>query len=225
QINGIKTAIGRVVASAVVGGTLSKITGGKFANGASSAAFAKALGETRSHYRNQASAKVNRSKVLELSSMTGESASLFDGKVEVAEWGALAGDVSGDDLATVKGSLDDIFASEGGKEIIEKLSAKSPLKILLNNIGENFGRLNGRIMTVDLNTNLSFYNLASEIMPLTRFSLTRIIAHEMGHAVMGIADTNNSNVLFTDKIMSEINGTQRQQYSNACTINSQGSCI
>ncbi|EKE78271.1 hypothetical protein, partial [Idiomarina xiamenensis] len=43
QINGIKTAIGRVVASAVVGGTLSKITGSKFANGAMTAAFAAVL--------------------------------------------------------------------------------------------------------------------------------------------------------------------------------------
>lgn len=225
QINGIKTAVGRVVASAVVGGTISKLTGGKFANGAFGAAFARILGEARNHYQNQASAKANRSKVLELSSMTGESSSLFDGKVEVAEWGPLAGEISADDLASVKGSLDDIFASDSGKEMLGKLSTKSPLKIILNNIGENFGRLNGNIMTVDLNTNLSFYNLANDTMLLTRFSSTRIIAHEMGHAVMGIADTNNANVLFTDKIMSGINGTQRQQYSNACTVNPLGACI
>ncbi|SDB45918.1 RHS repeat-associated core domain-containing protein [Pseudidiomarina indica] len=215
----------QVIVSAVVGGTISKLTGGKFANGAFNAAFARMLKETGNYYQNQATAKANRSKVLELSSMTGESSSLFDGKVEVAWWGPLAGEVSADDLASVKDSLDDIFATDSGKEMLGKLSTKSPLKIILNNIGENFGRLNGNIMTVDLNTNLNFYNLASEAMPLTRFSLTRIIAHEMGHAVMGLADTNNANVLFTDKIMSEIDGTQRQQYSNACTLNPQGACI
>ena len=47
QISAIKTAVGRVVASAVVGGTISKLTGGKFANGAFGAAFARVLGEAR----------------------------------------------------------------------------------------------------------------------------------------------------------------------------------
>jgi len=51
-INGVKTAVGRVVSSAVVGGTISKITGGKFANGAFGAAFARALGEARSNTHN-----------------------------------------------------------------------------------------------------------------------------------------------------------------------------
>ena len=49
-INGIKTAVGRVVASAIVGGTISKLTGGKFANGAFGAAFARSLGEAKTHY-------------------------------------------------------------------------------------------------------------------------------------------------------------------------------
>ncbi len=47
SINGIKSAFGRIVASAVVGGTISKLTGGKFANGAFGAAFARTLGEAR----------------------------------------------------------------------------------------------------------------------------------------------------------------------------------
>lgn len=38
-----KTPVGRVIGSAVVGGTVSKLTGGKFANGAITAAFAAAL--------------------------------------------------------------------------------------------------------------------------------------------------------------------------------------
>jgi RHS repeat-associated protein len=45
SIKALKTATGRVIASAIVGGTISKITGGKFANGAFSAAFASSLAE------------------------------------------------------------------------------------------------------------------------------------------------------------------------------------
>jgi len=216
----------KVLSAAVVGGTISKLTGGKFANGAFSAAFAAAMATDWGRKESGATySKGLKSKVLANKSMSGKASSLFGGKVEVTKWGFSAGEVSDADLATVKNSLDDIFGADDA--IQSRLSSESPLKIILNDIGENFAEMNGNVMTVDIHSDIHFYDLSLESPVLVPFSATRKIAHEIGHAVMGIDDDNNKNVIYTDTIMKSINKTQsqREQYSNACQASPMGGCM
>ena len=52
-------------------------------------------------------------------------------------------------IERINGSLKDIFGTKGGKEMLDKLSSESPLRIILNNKKENFGEISGKVMTVD----------------------------------------------------------------------------
>lgn len=79
-------------------------------------------------------------------------------------------------------------------------------------------------------TQHEFLNLSTS--RFQQFSTTRVLAHELGHAVLGNRDVGLSmtvnilgrsktvtpypNVRFTDGVMSGINGSVRKTYPNYC---------
>lgn len=79
---------------------------------------------------------------------------------------------------------------------------------------------------MDLNTQHESLNLTTS--RFQQFSTTRVLAHELGHAVLGNRDvgfpliinsrtvTPYPNVRFTDGIMRGINSSVRRTYSNYC---------
>jgi hypothetical protein len=95
----------------------------------------------------------------------------------------------------------------------DKISVKKPLVVILNNSNLNQAVRNSHRIYIDLSTELYFDNPklvnGSFKRINTKFSIERIMAHEMGHGIMGITDKDNKNVEFTDSIMAEINQTIR----------------
>lgn len=70
-------------------------------------------------------------------------------------------------------------------------------------------------MTVDLGSTFFFRDAGSNVAK--KMSTTRLISHEMGHAVMGTMDAGSNNVILNaDPIMREINQTERRSYTNFC---------
>lgn len=119
------------------------------------------------------------------------------------------------------------FKTKGGSELLADLSKDKPLVIILNSYDENVGKLLSRIVMIDLSTvkEKGFYNLASENVDLVNYSLERILTHEMQHAIKGLTHNNNQTTIATDKIMLEINGTRREQYSNSCPKVTDTGCL
>jgi len=113
----------------------------------------------------------------------------------------------------------------------QSIASGHPTTIILNDAGANAASgYYSRVLTVDLNSNHQFLNLATS--NLKAFTGTRLLAHELGHAVLGKRDVGMSisvnvmgaiktitpypNVKFTDGIMKGINGSVRGKYSNFC---------
>ncbi|WP_158681600.1 RHS repeat-associated core domain-containing protein [Microbulbifer pacificus] len=216
---------GRAAVRITIAGTVSRATGGKFGNAAAYAAFAVAV-EASSLGGSQGTTDGPESKVLGDTSNSGESTEIYDGKVRVSKWGSDDATLSKAELEAVKASLNDIFTNggEGGKALYDALSAEKPLDIYVNDIGENFGQLNGFKLTVDINNKIEF--LDQNTQKIVNMSLSRKLAHEMGHSVFGYKDIGMPMeifgrtkytypvVRFTDGIMSGINGTVRGTYCN-----------
>ncbi|RLA47785.1 MAG: hypothetical protein DRR42_17335, partial [Gammaproteobacteria bacterium] len=123
--------------------------------------------------------------------------------------------VTATELATVKNSLDQIAKSGGanGKSFINALNTNKPLEIILNSSGGNTAYRGLFKMTVDLSTHINIRK------PLSRMGITRLIAHEGAHAVLGYSDwpySLNTTVNFVDGIMKGINGSVRGDYYNVC---------
>ncbi len=159
----------------------------------------------------------------------GETTEFLDGRVKVAKWGAKNAEISKEELAAIRTSLDTLNSSSGarsddgsiqvigGKELLGLLTKKDPLLILLNDSGVNASKRNGeRLLTIDIASNVYFNNRANG-GGWMRVSLERKLAHEMGHAILLRRDARNINVKATDLLMSNINGTQRKSYNNFST--------
>ncbi|WP_435276383.1 hypothetical protein ACMAZF_05155 [Psychrobium sp. nBUS_13] len=85
----------------------------------------------------------------------------------------------------------------------------------MNRIGENAAYYKGErnIMTVDLSTKKFMFDWNNNHQ-ITRVSITRIIAHEFSHSVLGTIPDNNATVIKTDAIMKSINNTRRATTDN-----------
>lgn len=129
-----------------------------------------------------------------------------------------------------------IFADGGkdGARLQAAIQSGDPATIILNNYGVDAAPLNGRVMTVDLSSQMHFYDYGAKTVSIA--SVTRILAHELGHAVLGISDRSLPIVIdpfgnrpravrsspivrFTDEIMSGIDGSIRRDYDNGCIDN------
>ena len=107
---------------------------------------------------------------------------------------------------------------EGGKQLLGRLSKENPLKILLNNSGNNSAVNKGLLIAIDIASTEYFRDNNNE-RKWIQASLVRKIAHESGHAIRGNRDKGRdaTSVRRTDVIMSEINRTRRKYYSNLST--------
>ena len=220
---------GRLIGSALVGGTISEVTGGKFANGAANAAFATIA---RSAVEKAiAAGRKSGSDIFDDTDNLGEGRELYDGQVTVRKHGSPEAVVSNTELNTVSSDLETIFSKggKGGSQLRSAISSGEPTTIILNDQGVNASPYNNsRILTVDLNTQNKFLNLSTN--RFQQFSTTRHLAHELGHAVLGNMDEGLTmtlqifgrlntvrpypNVRFTDGVMSGINGSVRKTYYN-----------
>lgn len=211
---GIGNVYARIFVSAAIGGTASKITGGKFINGASTAAFAAALVTDWGSQTEGFAFGKGEKVILGDSDNHGGVKSLYGGKVLLTKWGSSDARLSFSELGTVTSDLNDIFGTDIGQKYLDALTVEKPLKILLNSEGANGAGKLTRTMTVDLSTKVYFRNRIGTRL-VQRASTTRLIAHEMGHAIAGLSDARN-NVQYTDSIMNSINSTRRGQYNNQC---------
>ena len=181
-----------------------------------------------------ASRRSKGQKVLEDTGNIGPERELFGGAVVVRQHGSPTAAVSNSDLSLVESELGAIFGEgASGNRMRTYISPEDPLEIVLNSSGGNAAynginndRIGGSILTVDLSTrNHWFRNNGTGAWQ--RMSITRILAHETAHAVLGLRDTGanpNATVQFTDSIMKGINGTQRLTYGNACVARRSSSC-
>ena len=152
---------------------------------------------------------------------------LYNGMVVVRKYGSPKARLSKQEITTVTDSLYDIFNMGGvnGRNLHDRImSGRKPTTVILNDLGQNEAIINARYLTVDFNTSLVFrdYNTGEK----RNVSSERLLAHEMGHAVMGLQEEGFLNILpgpkydsyptveFTDGIMSGINNTKRAVYSN-----------
>jgi RHS repeat-associated protein len=122
------------------------------------------------------------------------------------------------ELVQLKESFDAIFSKKGGvygRELKNRVDERG-LLVELNdkNLGQAY--TGSGAVTIDLQISSSTL-IEHSLKP---FSLPRLITHEMIHALMGISDENTA-VHITDKVMANIDGTQRLQYGNLCV---KGSC-
>jgi len=217
-------AIGRMT----LAGTLSKATGGKFANGAGSAAFGLMMGAA---VKEAASAvlKDDTGRTAVLDGPVGDGTNLYDGKIVVHAAGEGA-ELSESDLSTVKTDLNSIFTKGGGEgqQLQRGLSSEDPLKIIVNKQGVHAAYLKHNVLTLDLGSTVKMLDVNTG--EFTTMSTTRILAHEMGHAVLGKHDIhpimpmvqvggieyqNSPIVKFTDRLMKNIHGdtaTRRKYY-------------
>jgi RHS repeat-associated protein len=228
--NGLKN-LRKFIAKTVVGGTISEATGGKFANGAAGAAFAWVVSASSSIDRDQSLNDNEKSKILDDTKNHGPGRELYDGQVVVKKYGSADAVVSDSELATVRSDLEMIFNDGGsnGSRLQQSIMAGEPTTIILNDSEANIGRLNARLLAIDLNTDLEFLNAATN--NFQRFSTTRILAHELSHSNLGLLDegvpftmdffgkektiTPYPSVRFTDGVMRGINGSVRKSYNNA----------
>ncbi len=236
---GMGEAVAGTVAAVLIGGTSSAATGGKFANGAAWAAMSAAVDASAKSVA-KASRRSKGQKVLEDTANIGPERELFGGAVVVRQHGSPEATVSDSDLSLVESELQAIFG-EGvsGDRLESYISPEDPLEVILNTSGGNAAynginnndpllgpRIGGSILTVDLSTrNHWFRNNGNGAWQ--RMSITRILAHETAHAVLGLRDTGanpNATVQFTDTIMKGVNGTQRVTYGNACVARHSRSC-
>nr|WP_256473648.1 RHS repeat-associated core domain-containing protein [Aliidiomarina quisquiliarum] len=213
---------GNFITSAIVGGTVSHFVGGKFANGALTAALTWALAQgAENAFSGDADTSV-------LDGPVGEGVSLYDGKISVHAAGEDAV-LTDDQLSTVKSDLDLIFkrGGEEGQRLYNALDSDKPLKIIVNSQGANAAYLNGNVLSIDLSSQAIFID-QNTMKPFVA-STTRILTHEMGHALLGlhdihpyipwiqIGDTSYQNspvVRFTDQVMKNIHGedAHRRRY-------------
>jgi len=226
-------AAGRMLTRAVVGGTISVITGGKFGNGAVGAAFAQASAEVINSVNPSAGGAKSSQEILSDTENVGAGRELYDGQVIVKKFGSTDSVVTDTELATVNDSLKDIFnkGGDGGAKLQQSMTSGDPTTIILNDEGANAASgYYSRVLTVDLNSNHEFLNLTTS--NFKAFSNSRLLAHELGHAVLGKRDVGISvsisvmgkiktftpypNVKFTDGIMKGINGSVRGKYTNFC---------
>jgi hypothetical protein len=211
----------------VVSGVISEATGGKFANGAATAAFAWAATRLRRNGQSGLSLDDYRSEVLDNTDNAGEGTELLGGKVIAMKWGSKSAVLSKGQITNLKTSLREILTNggEGGALLESALTNSSkPLRIYVNDISENAGVRDGFALTVDLNSEITFFDENSQ--SAMKMSLTRILTHEMGHAVLGIKDISEPmtvfgqakysypNVRFTDGVMKGIDQTVRGSYCN-----------
>ena len=154
-----------------------------------------------------------------------ESRSLLDGKINVIKYGSKDAVVTDAEFSKVQEAIDNINSTSGfgvyippsGSEMLSKI--REPLTIILNDhgaVGAMPLRHGGGKITVDLNVKKTFKDMTSGNW--VRATNTRLIAHEIAHAVLGLTDrgkNKNQTVTYTDRIMGSINGTQRVKYSNA----------
>ena len=204
---------GKVLQSTLVGGTASKIGGGKFANGATTSAFYGTV-----NYGAQ---------ILKERDNHGPIVELMDGKVHLAKYGSKNALLSELEISTVENSLTEIFKNGGDNGLKLRdaiLSSKRPTKIILNDLSSAAALEGEFILTLDLENAIRFYDYSKGIPVDT--SPTRILAHELSHAVLNIEDggpyllpdflgfNSYPAVEFTDSVMKDINGSIRKYYSN-----------
>lgn len=211
----------RTAISAIAGGTVSKLTGGKFENGALNGMLFQLAVESRKATLSGFSTN-DRELVDELLKLHGEKTRLLEGRVELAQWGALDATINDADFDKVQQALSVLDNGEAfklneitfasGKELLSQISKFKPLLILLNDKGINGALPFERKMIIDINSRgyMKDFARGKKWGPV---SLERLIAHEAIHAIYGV-DTESEVVTFTDQIMTMINGTKRREYSN-----------
>jgi len=174
--------------------------------------------------------------VMDKTATLSESKDLFDGQVHVRKIGE-SSKVTDAELKKVKNSLVNIRDKGGsnGKELIAKLmSVEGGTTFVLNDLDENTTFPGSDVILMDINSARTFKNLATNKTKV--FSSTRLIAHELGHALLRREDAGfrmisipppdggfgfgqikremySPNVEATDGIMSGINGSIRRDYN------------
>ena len=184
--------MGRTTVAAIVGGTISRITGGKFANGAVTAAMAQL-------FNNETSAARARGMQNEYS---------VDGKL-VAEINS----GSAANIASIEEDLKDIFSTPRGKEMLIVIQkGGKPVIIRINNSGKLSARTGKLIINLDPSRHPVIQTTSGPIPAGTR----RILAHELGHAVMGTRDVGPGRMdnihLNENPIMTSLGEPARTRY-------------
>ncbi|RUO18028.1 hypothetical protein CWE08_12050 [Aliidiomarina iranensis] len=134
-----------------------------------------------------------------------------------------------DQLSTVKSDLGLIFGRGGdeGQRLYNALDSNKPLKIIVNSQGSNAAYLKGNVLSIDLSSQVTLID-QNTMEPFVA-ATTRILTHELGHALLGLHDIhpvlpwvqigdveyqNSPNVRFMDRVMKNIHGddAHRRRY-------------
>ena len=134
--------------------------------------------------------------------------------IRVAKWGSGANEPSKANLMKILEALQAIFSTVEGQKMFGLLTKETPLTILLNDKGENWGTRGTRLMAIDPNISIKFKDRLNGDKR-TRFSVARLITHEAIHSILGKTDDTDIVVKMTDVIIEQIYGTRREEYSNA----------
>lgn len=153
---------------------------------------------------------------------------MYDGKISVHAAGE-GGVLTDDQLSTVESDLSLIFEKGGddGQRLYNALNKDKALKIIVNSQGSNAAYLKGNVLAIDLSSQVTLID-QNTMKPFIA-STTRILTHEMGHALLGLHDIhpvmpwieignveyqNAPNVRFTDRVMKNIHGedAHRRRY-------------
>jgi hypothetical protein len=198
----------RTAVASVVGGTVAKIGGGKFANGAVSAAFAHLFSEASRPSNFSSSPATARARALK-----GASEFTIGDKDFVIEGGTLA------EKLQVQADLKAIFSTPRGAVMLSQLESRrsffffsKDFVIDLNVVSNAYAYPGGDAIYVDPTFHPTIQSTAGPIAATTQ----RIMAHELGHAVFGTLDdgpARMNNVLMNENpIMSALGGPSRTRY-------------
>ncbi len=96
------------------------------------------------------------------------------------------------DIQNVKSDLNKIFSTPRGKDMLQAIQASG--RKLIINLNDNLV-LNGKVGGLELNIDPSFNPSIQTVQGEISASTTRILAHEMGHAIFGTLDAGAGQML------------------------------
>jgi hypothetical protein len=211
QVGKIGNSVVRTAVGAIVGGTISDATGGKFANGALSgaiqAAMAAAPQGSDEHFTNTDEGSTGQEKLAAASEFE------IGGKPFRVNGGTL------EEKLRIQSDLRGIFRTSHGKEMLEILNSRKnfwffdkEFVIDLTIKNDAYSRPYGNVIHIDPN----FHPQLEMENGWARASTQRALAHELGHAVYGTRDVGLGSMMniemHENPIMNELGQPSRIRY-------------